>query len=88
MLMHTYIYAVYVEWCIMYMHASGLAAAVPSLFMDWLWASLKPHYNNCENLESHMSLQILLAIDCHSFSCSHTVTNEVLVFIFQIQFFC
>jgi len=71
----------------MYIHASALEAAVPSLFMDWLWASLKPHCNHCENLESHTSLQILLTTDCHSFSCSHAVTNEVLVFVLQIQFF-
>jgi len=71
----------------MYIHASALEPAVPSLFTDRLWASLKPHYNHCENLKSHMSLQILLTTDCHSFSCSHAVTNEVLVFVLQIQFF-
>jgi len=94
MLVRTYIYALYVEWSVMYMHnlmyihVSALEAAVLSLFMGWLWASLKPRYNHCENIESHMSLQILLTTDCHSFSCSHAVTNVVLVFILQIQFFC
>ena len=42
MLVCTYIYTLYVERSIMYMHnlmyihASALEAAVPSLFMDWL----------------------------------------------------
>ena len=65
----------------MYIHVSALEPALPSLFMDWLWTSLKPHYNHCENLKSHMSLQILLTTDCHSFSCSRAVTNEVIVFV-------
>jgi hypothetical protein len=34
-----------------------------------------------------MNLKILLTTDCHSFSFSHAVRNDVLVLVHQIQFF-